>query len=1657
MASTAPRDDQSDGERSSPGGSATAPPAPAERSHPAEPPEPADQARPLLEAVARAAEAAARGDDPAGIGRFVEQYYAHMAREDLEPRTVEHLAEAALAHLRFARERAPGEALVRVRTPPEGADAVGHSIAEIVTDDMPFLVDSVSMELDRHGVAIHLLVHPIVVVTRVEGRLTGVLPAGAAHAAAAARAGEPHAASGQVAPGAVVESYIRAEFDRTSDPAELQAIANDLRRILGDVAVATGDWHAMVDALHRVVAELHERPAPVSPDDLEETRALLSWMADDHFTLLGYGEYDLVGEPGSEQLLMRDGTGLGILRDRAGRTSANSFARLPPDIRAHAYDPVLLTVTKANSRATVHRATYLDYVGVKRFSERGEVEGEWRFLGLWTSPAYRAPARTVPLLRRKVQAVLDRAGFTPRSHSAKDLEQILEELPRDELFQIDVDELYELAMGVLALNQRKRTKLFVRTDRFRRFVSALVYLPRERYTTATRETITELLVDAFGAISHEYQARVSESRLARLHVILRIDPAEPRSVDLGALEQRVVAATRTWTDDLRDALVARHGEERGLERFEVWREAFPVAYRADYPASAAVDAMAEIEALPARRGMRTRLASPASASAGELDFTLYCRGDTPRLSVVLPILAHMGAEVVDEHPYVVTPSGMEPVVVQRYGLRARQYGDLEGPVRRHFEECFSAVIQGRAENDGLNRLVLLAGLAWREIAILRAYSRYMRQTGSLFGQGIIADAVAANAPIARNLVELFVAKFDPRCAPEERAIRVAVLHEDIAAALDEVMSLDEDRILRALLALVDATVRTNWFAPDDPAATAVKLDPALVPDLPPPRPRHEIWVYSPTVEGVHLRAGDVARGGIRWSDRAADFRTEILGLMKAQRVKNAVIVPAGAKGGFVVKRPEGSERPAHDDVVAAYRALISALLDVTDNRVDGEVVTPAHVVRYDGDDTYIVAAADKGTATFSDIANEIALARGFWLGDAFASGGSVGYDHKKMGITARGAWESVRRHFRELGVDVQVAEITVVGIGDMSGDVFGNGMLLSDRLRLVAAFDHRHVFLDPDPDPAASFAERRRLFALPGSSWADYDVGRISEGGGVHARTAKSIAVTDAVRARLGIADGVTELTPNEMIKAILRAPVDLLWNGGIGTFVKATHERHADVGDKANDQTRIDASELRCRVVAEGGNLGLTQAARVEFALAGGLLNTDSIDNSGGVDASDHEVNIKIALDTAVRSGRLTPAERDELFLSMTDDVATLVLRTNYRQNRALANARAQAASMEDVHARLLRSLESQGVLDRAVEGLPDEEELAQRRASGLGLTGPELAVMLAYTKISLDEELRAGDVPDDPDFVDELLDYFPAAMHGRFREVIESHPLRRAIVSTQVVNRMVNAAGISFVFRMQEETGADVADITRAHRVARDIFDLPGLWNEIAALDNVVAADVQTEMYLEVRKLTERAARWLLRHRRRPIPVRTTLAFFGPGVSTLSARVEELLTPAGRAEVVERAGRLLEHGVPEPLARRMASLNSLYGALDIVDLALRAGLDAERVAAVYFTLGERLHLDWLTDRVLALPRDDRWRALARTALRDDAQAVHRELTSDVLAYTPVLSDPAQACEQWLSANAAVAQRALGVLADLQSHGGDDLHTLTVALRELRNLAQPG
>jgi glutamate dehydrogenase len=1575
------------------------------------------------------------------VARFVRRYYARMPTDVLESRDLLDLYGAALAHLSLARRRRAGQTLVRVYNPSLEQDGweCSHTVVEIVIEDMPFLVDSVRMAVNRSDPKLLRIIHPIVSVRRDgEGRLIEVLERNAK------------------VEGVQREAVMHVEIVRQTDKGMLDRLEAELVRVLQEVRWAVEDWHPMREALDRVVQEIQTRPPPLEPADVAESLAFLRWLGGGHFTFLGYRLYELSGEGEEATLRIVSGSGLGILRAHTKGGESRAFARLPPELRGRARMPELLILTKTNSKASVHRPVNLDYVGVQRFDPEGRVSGEHRFLGLYGSRAYSALAQEIPLLRRKVQYVNERADLEPDSHSAKALAHILETYPRDELFQINQEELFRLAMGIMQLAEEERPRLFMRPDPYGRYIMCLVYAARESYDTQVRKRMQGVLQDALNATDVEFTVSLSESMLARILFTVRTRPGEIPEYDPREIEARLADAMLSWKDHLQRALREQLGEERGSALFQAYGEAFPAGYREDFSARIAVRDIEHMEHLDADHELRMSLYAPPESPPGRLRFKVFRYGGTLPLSQALPILENMGVKVQDERPYRVDRQGSPSLWVHDFGLAYEGEDSPDrGEVRELFQDAFARVWQGRAEDDGFNRLVVKAGLDWRQVALIRAHAKYLRQTGMTFSQAYMEEAAAANPDIAALLVELFEVRFDPhrhKHAAQQATRLITRLHE----ALDAVESLDQDRILRSFLAVSLATLRTNWFqrgpggAPKD--HIALKLKPDEIPDLPQPRPAYEIFVYSPRTEGVHLRGGKVARGGLRWSDRREDFRTEILGLMKAQMVKNAVIVPVGGKGGFIVKRPAADRSALHEEVVACYRQFISALLDLTDNLAVDRCLPPPDLVRYDGDDPYLVVAADKGTAAFSDIANEVAAGYGFWLGDAFASGGASGYDHKKMGITARGAWECIRQHFQAAEIHYEKEPFTVVGIGDMSGDVFGNGILLSHNIKLLAAFDHRHIFIDPDPDPQKSFRERQRLFALPRSSWSDYDPGIISEGGGVYPRSLKSIQLSPQARAALGTQS--ESLTPAEVVRAVLRAPVDLLWNGGIGTFVRASDERDSDVVDRSNDAVRITAAALRCRVVGEGGNLGLTQLARIEYARRGGRIDTDFIHNAGGVSCSDHEVNIKILLDQVVAEGDLTRKQRNLLLEEMTDEVARLVLRDCYWQNRCIGLDEYRAPQLIAEHGRLMRALEHKGALSRALEDLPNDEALAERQTSGAGLTRPEIAMLVSYAKYDLYQQLVASDLPEDPCLAPELARYFPAPLRQRLHEQIYTHRLRREILASSVANRVINRTGSTFVFRLQEELGVDAAATVRAYIVAWEVFAMRRLWSAVAGLDARVPDRLQREMLSSAARLMARACRWLLKHDEGGPAVAERIERYRGRVQDLGNQLPELVDEGHQAELDRVADPFRDAGVPADLALWVAGFDLLSRAFDLVEVAQACGTEMAPAAQVYFALGAALELDWLAGHIAALPTQDRWLTEARAAFRDDLLGHHRSLCIAVLTGGMSETSAVSKLQAWRHQNHRAVDSWLRLLAELKSQDQPDLAMLSVALRAVQRLA---
>jgi glutamate dehydrogenase len=1597
---------------------------------------------------------------------FIGDYYQHLAEEDARSYHREVLIGRAESHREMAAVRRPGQAKTAI------VDEEDSSVVFVVTDDMPFLVDSVNAELVRQHAAIKLVVHPLIVATRNRetGRLVKVnrVPAhiGISSGDTAAMPSLSHLiAQGEDA--SHMESWIAVEINRVSDEAKA-SLLEGLNRVLKDVRAAVEDWPKMRQKARQISESLDEVANPAQIAELRQAKDLLSWLDDGNFTFLGYREYDLVTVDGEDVLELREDSGLGLLRAAA---DSPHIQHLTDTGRKKAREKRALVITKANSRSTVHRSAYLDYIGVKSFDAAGNVNGERRFIGLFATSAYTGSVRNIPIIREKVDAVLRSAGFPPDSHSGKDLLGILETYPRDELFQIEVPDLAATALGIQKLQERRRTRLFLRPDIYGRFMSAVVYLPRDRYTTNVRLRIEQELRETFQAVSIDYEARMTESALARLFFRIRLPKdADVSHVNTAELESRLVRAARSWSEGIAEVLREGRDAEEAKELAGIWAEAFPASYRVDYEVEDALEDIArfekygaaaerEVGARQERPGVHVYLPEGAGATLEEDARVKLYMLEPKSLSQILPYFHNLGLEVLDERPFEIETADRRDFFLYDLGLK---YPAGVDPVStgEFLADSFSAAVTGAAESDAFDRLVLREGLHWRQITMLRAYARYMRQMGNSNSFGFMADTLLANADVTRNLSALFRARFDPALSDDERLEAQDKVRQELAASIEKVATLDADRVLRTFANLIEATLRTNFY--QHKRHLSFKLDPARIDGLPFPRPMFEIWVYSPRVEGVHLRFGKVARGGLRWSDRREDFRTEVLGLVKAQTVKNAVIVPTGAKGGFFAKQlpdPAADRAAWMAEGVESYKTFIRGLLDLTDNLVtegDSErLVPPSDVVRHDDDDSYLVVAADKGTATFSDIANGLAAEYGFWLGDAFASGGSVGYDHKAMGITARGAWESVKRHFSELDLDTQTQPFTVVGVGDMSGDVFGNGMLLSRHIRLVAAFDHRHIFLDPTPDEETSFVERQRLFELPRSSWDDYDKALISEGGGVYPRQAKSIPVSGQVRTALGLPADTTQLSPPELLRAILLAPADLLYNGGIGTYVKAGTETNASVGDKANDAIRVDGRDLRVKVVGEGGNLGMTQRGRIEAALQGVILNTDAIDNSAGVDCSDHEVNIKIFVDRMVAAGKLAADERAGFLASMTDEVARLVLEDNIDQNILLLNDRTRVAEWSPSYERLMDWLEKSADLKRDLEALPTTETLRERLQQGQGLTSPELSVLAAYAKIELTTALRDSDLAEDPWFRQTLRAYFPRQLRERFDAELDTHPLRREIIATVVANDIINLGGITFAFRVMEETSASEVAIAKAFVALREIYELDAMVAELNSLPAAFPTEHWSTVHLDIRRLLDRAVRWLLTQGTVSQPIADVVAEFKPLMDPMRMRLLDYLRGDDRERVAGWLDKGREWELPENLALRWAELFESFVLLDIAKIARQHKDPVEEIAPVYYTVFNRFHADSLLERISSLPRQDRWQALARAALRDDLYSTVSDITTAVLDATDAADSPEARLKDWEARNAEQLGRAKSMFDEVNALESDDMASLSVALRLLRSIVR--
>lgn len=1576
---------------------------------------------------------------------FIQQFFRKMPVMDIERIEPVRACAVAMSAYQFAQQRKKGALKIRIYKPTkkEHGWESDNYVVEMLNDDMPFLVDSVSAELQRLQLAPLQTMHPIISLMRdAKGDLQQIVEAGAK--------------------GASTESFIHFRLPLLPAGMTPKTLEGEIRQVLEAVKYAVKDWQSILKKCEEVEANLEKNFSHSKPEELVETREFLRWLRNKNFVFLGAVEYEFYDKKGNTAIRILEGSELGLFKLNDLELRPEGLTGLPPEVLHQAMRPHLLEITKANRKSVVHRPVHMDYIGLTRFDKNGKAIGEIRFLGLFTSIVYYQSAIDIPVIRRKINRVLERANFDPMSHDGKQLKAILEFSPRDELFQMTEDELFEYAMGVLSIEAHPDVHLFLRRDVFERFISCMVFIPRDRFNTALREQIQGVLEATMHGSVTAFYTQMTDSPLARAHLIVKTTPGKIPAFDQKELLKRIAKITYRWSDALRDALHVKHGEAEGELLFQRYSGAFSQGYINHHDIKNALYDIQKIREVIDSGKLGLELYRDEKYGEDNLHLKFYNAEGQSALSDILPMLENLGFRVQDEIPFRIAPTGEKrrEIWIRDFRLQASGLEAIDiKSLKSRLEETLQRVWLNEIENDGFNSLVMRAGLHWRQVNLLRAYARYARQAALPYSAEAMTRALHNHATIAQKLVALFEVRFDPSQYKQQKVRLSAetLVKEEIDALLDKVTNLEEDRILRRLRDLILATWRTNFYQLDaggqPKTYVSFKLNSQAIPELPKPRPYAEIFVFSQRVEGIHLRGGKVARGGLRWSDRREDYRTEVLGLMKAQMVKNAVIVPVGSKGGFVVKQlpQEGGREAFMAEGVACYQNYLRGLLDLTDNIVEGRIVPPAQVVRHDGDDPYLVVAADKGTATFSDYANAVSAEYNFWLGDAFASGGSVGYDHKAMGITAKGAWISVRRHFREMGKDIQKEDFTVVGIGDMAGDVFGNGMLLSPHIRLLGAFNHIHIFLDPNPDAAKSFVERQRLFTTPRTTWMDYDKKLISKGGGIFNRSDKVIALSPEIRKALDIKE--EKLTPDALIQAMLKAPVELLWNGGIGTYVKAEAESHEAVGDRTNNALRINGNELRAKVVGEGGNLGFTQLGRIEYAMNGGRSNTDAIDNSAGVDCSDHEVNIKIAFRAALEDGSLTVAKRNKILEQMTDEVGALVLRDNQLQTQAISTAQSQGTTLLEPQARMMQTLERIGLLDRKVEYLPSEKTIAERKQAGQALTRPEIAVLLSYAKMAIYNDILDSNFPDESYLQRDLYRYFPKLMREKFAPYIDGHRLRREIIATMVTNSIVNRAGSTFFFQMQEDTGLPGCDIARAFIVARDIFRIRDMWVDIMDMDagkEHVPAAVQSALYAQSTLFLERVMTWLLRHLPQPLRIEETMAQYGKAVEEYLTICDGLVSDALKKAYDAKKQRFLEMGAPEAMAHRVARLEIASSALDVAKAAQDAKMPISVVTAVYFNIGAELKLGWLRRTASRTATQNYWERVAIKSVINELYGQQRRLTSAVLASIGKKGDEQKAATLWLARHEAAVKRYLAFLEDIRANEQITFPMLVIALRNV-------
>ena len=1580
---------------------------------------------------------------------LAEKFFLHYPLEELAGRKLSDLFGSLYQSWQFLQTYDDDQPKIKLFNPNLAEDGwvCPHTALIVLQRDMPFLVDSIRIELNRRNITIHAIKSTLLQIQRNQQH---------EFVAFVAAAGEPLIAEGNNSK----EALIFLEISMHTANKDLIDIAESLESVLQEVSLVVGDYAAMKASAFDAAQNLPASKESIAAINVEETREFLHWLAADHFTFLGVAEYEFFQDGDKKYLRECPAARRGVFAARNQPGDELALEDFNEGMARFHLVPQIISFSKSAIRARVHRYAYADYVVVKRFNEVGEVCGELRFLGLYTSNVYWLSPQSIPLIRTKIAKVIARTELNDASHDGKNFRQILETFPRNEIFLSSSSELYDTLMGVAKIKERAMVRLFMRADPYGKFVSFVIYVPRDYFSTRVRLAIQALIGSAIGSDESEFTTYFSESILARVYLVFKLNEPLTKPIDVESLQAGIVNITRSWNDYLQAALLETHGEEQSADLLREYRQAFSLNYQENFDARTAVADMQRIAELNEQQHIALNLYQPITAQQHYLQFKIFHRATTLALSDVIPVLENLGFRVVSESAYEITPLGKMATWLHDFKLEHRLAHNIDlHLIKDSFMEAFSAIWYGHANSDAFNGLVSSLGMTWRQVRLLRAYAGYMHQTLFPFSEVYIANTLVNQNELALMLINYFEIKFDPdrQCVDTQQDLEA--LKNRIVLQLDKVSNLNEDRIIRRYLTLLENTLRTNFFQKDKGGSCkqylSLKFSPRNMAEIPEPRPLFEIFVFSARVEGVHLRTSKVARGGLRWSDRLQDYRTEVLGLVKAQQVKNAVIVPSGAKGGFVCKQaPQGGSREnLLAEAIACYKIFICGLLDLTDNLRDGKLIPPPQLVRYDQDDPYLVVAADKGTASFSDIANSISADYGHWLGDAFASGGSQGYDHKGMGITARGAWISVQRLFMEKGINVQTDAVSVIGIGDMAGDVFGNGVLLSETIRLVAAFNHQHIFIDPNPNSAASFEERKRLFVTPKTTWADYEKAFMSEGGGIFDRAAKSITISPQMAERFAIAEA--SLTPNELINALLKAPVDLIWNGGIGTYVKASTETHAEVGDKANDNLRVNGSELRAQVFGEGGNLGMTQRGRIEYCLNGGSCNTDFIDNAGGVDCSDHEVNIKILLNEVVANGDLTAKQRNQLLVDMTENVAQLVLHNNYRQVQAISVAQSESLLRSAEYRRFMSSLQTQGRLDRKLEFLPDDEALVERQLRGKGLTRPELSVLISYAKAVLKEDLAKAHLERD-DYIAKFVESaFPVQIAQQFPEPLRAHRLRAEIVATQIANDMVNLMGISFAQRLSESTGASSGDIAKAYVVARNIYAADDFLTALATLDHQLPAALQLQLINNLMRKVRRATRWFLRNRRSQLNAALEVELFAEGMRYIEGNLASLLLGDALQAWQSKIDKLVKAGVPEALALAAATPVDLYSGLSVIEAARLTDKPLEGMAQLYFSLGEYLSLPWFAQQISDLTVENFWQAMARETHINDLESQLRSLSISLIGYVSETCSIVQVIERWSAKHQTLISRWNTMVNELQAGNGNDFAMFSVALRDLLDLAQ--